>query len=268
MYQSKYFATLTFLMIFAVTSFDASAKTFRDKDWNVTLKPSCALPKRDSATFVKIGSERKLKVQLKPGQIGKCSTDNVVRHGAQYWERAEVISQIGNLRLGRTYEISFTVDFLSGFTSRRETFFQIHAWNGKCSAYPPLMMGFHNGKLEVKPLQNVGPKAGTVWISSENGGHVNSIRKSIKIQNLIGKTSEFRIIADIRKRGSLTVFLNGQKIVDKAKMEVAACGKPYTKFGVYRPGPATGEYYGEKKGSGPTKTSAVLLDKVRIERLK
>ncbi len=116
------------------------------------------------AKVVRVSNDRKLAFTLHEGQTGGCSTDNMSRHGAPFWERAEY-RQDGYLKLGRAYEISFSVIFQEGFSGKDETFFQIHGWNGECKAKPPLMVHMDKGRLKVWALRGVSADAGKVFIS-------------------------------------------------------------------------------------------------------
>jgi hypothetical protein len=120
----------------------ATAQTYTDTDWNTVFRESCGMPRPNSIEQVTIGSDKKIRVTLQDGDIGKCSTDNQARHRAPYWERAE-LSQQNSFRPGQRYQISTEITLLEGFTGERETFFQIHGWAHDCQgAYPPVMMKF------------------------------------------------------------------------------------------------------------------------------
>lgn len=240
----------------------AHAQVFSDRDWNVKMKVSCGAPDKQSIRKVKTNGDRKIRLVLKPGDIGKCKTDNVERHGAKYWERAE-ISQANHMKSGKTYAVEWSAVLEQGFVGKEENFFQIHAWNDPCSAYPPLMVRFHNGNLRVMALRNLGPKAGKVWLSKENGRHVKVNTKNISIKQLVGKETRFKVVAHFARNGWVTMYINDKIIANKAPMEMATCGKPYIKMGVYRPGPAL-----KNPRQKPSQTSSIVVDDIKITALK
>jgi len=233
-------------------------KSFKEKSWTTAFYANCKLPSSKnhgkSVSWVKIGKDRKVQFKLLPGQVGGCSTDDMARHSAPFWERAE-LRQKDHMRLGLIHRISFEALFLEGFTGERETFFQIHGWNGTCHAYPPLMMKFHNGRLRIDVLANVGEKAGQKWMSNEQGSHRSLQLRTIKIENLYNLPQQFDVVLDTtgERSGLLSIYLNGVGVVEKAKIEYAPCAKPHVKFGIYRPG----------KGSV---TSRVLFDNLSIRQ--
>lgn len=216
-------------------------KSFKERSWTTAFYANCKLPRSKdhgkSVSWVKIGKDRKVQFKLLPGQVGGCGTDDMVRHGAPFWERAE-LRQKDYMQLGRIHRISFQALFLEGFTGERETFFQIHGWNGACEAYPPLMMKFHNGRLRIDTLANVGEKAGQEWMSNEQGSHRTLQFRTIKIENIYNRPQQFDVVLDAtgERSGLLSVSLNGMSVVEKAKIEYAPCAKPHVKFGIYRPG--------------------------------
>ncbi|WP_375698435.1 heparin lyase I family protein [Pseudophaeobacter sp. TrK17] len=235
----------------------AKGRTYQDSDWNKTAYDNCGLPvvrgENRSAAWVRVGSDKKIRMTLRERDVGLCFTDAKARHRAPYWERAE-LKQSDYLSTGRNHRIQFETIFLEGFTGERETFFQIHGWNGNCHAYPPLMLMFNRGWLEVRALQNV---SGNGIAGSSRGSHRNVDRKPIHVSSVLGKTLQFSIDFDTRSRpGRLSVLVNGSPLVEDAPIGYAGCAKPHFKFGVYRPG---------GKGS---KTSTVLFDDFTVKVLK
>lgn len=229
-----------------------------DNDWNVSLYANCTLPRTEdgvsAGSGIAIDGDRKLLMTLQAGQIGGCSTDNMARHNAPYWERAE-LRQRGHMSLGRAYSISFEATFQEGFTGRQETFFQIHGWNGNCTAYPPLMLFFSGGYLNVWALRNVGQNAGSEWLSSQSGRHYAVQTRNVSIHDLMGQPARFEIRFDTREEGRLSVYLNGRSVVENASLEYASCAKPHIKLGVYRP------------GGSSSHTSAVIFDDITIQQI-
>jgi len=100
--------------------------TFKDKDWNTRFLSNCPLPHRDSIRWIDDSS-----FTLSDKDKGGCPTDKIARHSAPYWERAE-LRQDGFLKKGEPYSIDTTLRFVEGFDGRRETFFQVHAYNKNC----------------------------------------------------------------------------------------------------------------------------------------
>ncbi|WP_137703297.1 heparin lyase I family protein [Marimonas lutisalis] len=235
----------------------AKGRSYKDNDWNKTAYDNCGLPvvrgEKRSVDWVRVGGDKKIRMTLRERDVGLCFTDAKVRHGAPYWERAE-LKQSDDLPIGRIHRVQFETIFLEGFTGERETFFQFHGWNGNCHAYPPLMLMFNRGWLEVHALQNV---SGSGIVGSSRGFHRNVARKPINIRSVLGKTLQFSIDFDTRTRpGRLSVLVNGSPLVEDAPIGYARCAKPHFKFGVYRPG---------GKGS---KTSTALFDDFTVKVLK
>lgn len=233
-----------------------NAQTFKDKDWSTAAYANCGLPKKVGSQkaigWTKVGSDRKLAFILSPGQVGTCSTDNRARHGAPYWERAEV-KQKSLLSMGRLSRISFEATFLEGFVGRDEAFFQIHGWADKCPAYPPFMFKMDGGRLKIDVLRGVKGTAGQTWISSDQGSHRALRIPSVKVSSLYGKPQVFEVSFDTRRGspGALSVSMNGKVLVSQAAVEFAPCAKPHFKIGIYRPGQGRAR-------------SALLIDDVKL----
>ena len=122
------------LILFGLTS----AKAANDKDWNVNFYDNCGMPKYDSMRWIEEGGNKFIRFQLRDKDYGQCSTDRAARHGAPYWERAE-LKQNSKLSPNTKYQVRFKVRFVQGFKNLT-TFFQIHAHNSPCWAYPPIML--------------------------------------------------------------------------------------------------------------------------------
>ena len=246
-------AAAVLAMVLAVPA-QAKGKTFKDRDWSVSVYDNCGLPvssgPNKSVSWAKIGGDKKLRFVLRPGEVGKCSTDNKARHRAPFWERAEV-HQKGVLKLGQAHRVEVEFTVLAGFKGDRETFFQIHGWNGNCHAYPSMMIMFDKGSLHVWALRGVDPN------SSKGTGQLRSVQKrNVSVGSLTGKANRLTIDFDARTApGRLSVSLNGAPFVVNAPIEFASCAKPHVKMGIYRPG---------GKGSG---TSEVLFDDLTVTRI-
>ena len=227
----------------------AQGRSYGDSDWNTQLVDGCGLPQPNSVQYVEVGGDQKLRFTLASGDKGRCSNDDRARHRAPYWERAE-LSQHDLLQLGHRYRISAELQFTKGFEGERETFMQIHAWARDCTqAYPPVMMKFHKGKLRIEPMRAVSKRA--------PGRHRNLLRQRVTIQSLYGTPTRLTLDYDTSTAPArLSVFMGERQILNNAPVEIAACGKPHLKLGIYRPG---------GKGSGP---SQVIVDDVRITKVK
>ena len=69
----------------------AKGKRYSDDDWNLTFYDNCGMPKGDSVSLWKEeGNSNFIRFQLGDKDYGGCSTDRMRRHGAPYWERAEL----------------------------------------------------------------------------------------------------------------------------------------------------------------------------------
>lgn len=228
---------------------DVQNAIYRDSDWNASFAESCGYPRATSIKQVTVAGDKKLKFTLRPGDIGKCSTDNRARHSAPFWERAEV-SQETNFQVGQRYRINAEITFLEGFTGERETFFQIHGWAHDCRhAYPPVMVKFRKGRLAIETLRGV--------TQVRSGHHRNVLRKKVSIDGLYGKPLALALDFDIRTRpGTLSVSLNGTQLVADAPVEIADCAIPHIKFGIYRSG-----WHGNE-------TSAIVFDDLKITTVK
>lgn len=119
----------------------AAGKTYKDKDWNSAAQESCGLAvtsgSERSAAWVKVGDDRKMRMILREGEVGKCSTDAKARHGAPYWERSE-LRQDGYLSLGSAYRVQFETIFLEGFEEIEKHFSNCTA--GTVTAMPTLLL--------------------------------------------------------------------------------------------------------------------------------
>ena len=193
-----------------------------DEDWDVSFYSNCQLPKNSISTIEENGNKF-LRFQLKNMQKGGCKSDRKRRHGAPYWERAE-LKQNNFLHTNSTYEIKFKVRFLEGFKGNRETFFQIHQYNKGCSVYPTLMLKFHYRNLRLDALGH-----------EPTYRHKHYTNYQFDSQKLLKKWHEFKIIYDDKKK-KINVFLNKELIFDNIKYETDGCGQPHIKFGIYRPG--------------------------------
>ncbi|MCA1931504.1 heparin lyase I family protein [Rheinheimera sp.] len=163
---------------------------------------------------------------LNRGDIGKCTTDSDPRHNAPYWERAEV-RQEGNLEENKNFVIKFDINLSEGFSSERETFFQIHASNNMCSAAPVLMMKLNYGKLIIELLEGISD-------DNENGNHRNKYEGNLSIHDFKNYNS-FEVLVN-QKEKNITIFKDDVMLIENQQYQQKTCSKLYSKFGIYRPG--------------------------------
>ena len=210
-----------------------------DKEWNVSFYSNCQIPKNSIKTVEENGNKF-LRFQLKYMQKGGCGSDRKPRHSAPYWERVE-LKQDNFLDTNSIYEIKFKARFLKGFKGSRETFFQIHQSIPSCRVGPTTMLKFSFTRLRLDAKRNF--------------EHHAKYYSNIKIEELINKWSKFKITYD-RKNKIINVFLNNKLIFKDITFVPMPCGKPYIKFGIYRP------------GSGlQLETSIVDFDKFEVRKI-
>ena len=212
--------------------------TYQDKDWNVEFYDNCGLPESSSARWITDGKETFLRFTLKNNQVGGCGTDAGARHGAPYWERAE-IKQASTLAQDADYTLTFKVRFVKGFSYPREDFFQMHQSVSGCRVGPPMMFKFSNGRLITNNWDE-------------------RFKRNVRINEVIGKWIDVKLEVKFTE-SKYNLYFNDEKILDKAFFIVRSCGEPHFKFGIYRPGDerATGE-----------RISIVDFDKIRLTKKK
>ncbi|WP_371156625.1 hypothetical protein [Jannaschia sp. 2305UL9-9] len=224
----------------------ALADNFGDDDWNMTLYDNCELPggknhydlaKADSVYWsdkTKAG-DSKLNFKLRRGDIGGCSSDKKRRHGAPFWERAELKARTG-LADEMVHKISFEATFVKGFNGKRETFFQIHGWSNSCPSAPWLMMKFSHRKMEIEVLR--GAHEGNEDLDTGHRGEMVSILDNgPKIADLKGVAQNFEIRLDRTVYpAEVSVSMNGKAVIPTTQIEHETCGDPTVKLGIYRPG--------------------------------
>lgn len=221
------------------------SERYEDEDWTSAFRSNCELPgnnnihdlpENDSVFWTETSGDRKLNFRLRPGDIGGCSSDNRSRHGAPFWERAELLGP-KPLQDSKVHEISFQTTFLKGFIGNRESFFQIHGWTQECRSAPWLMMKFSWRTMDVQILsgaEDANHKTGT---PRERGNLVSVLDAGPRIDDLKGTPQRFTIKLD--RAGQTTqveVEMNGETLVDSAVIDHLDCAVPRVKFGIYRPG--------------------------------
>ena len=212
--------------------------TYQDKDWNLELYDNCGLPESSSVRWVTEGKETFLRFTLKNKQVGGCNTDGIQRHGAPYWERAE-IKQTSILAQNTDYTLTFKVRFVKGFSYPRENFFQMHQGVKGCRVGPPLMFKFSNGRLTAKD-----------WSQS--------LTRNVHIHEFIGKWVGVKLEVNFSE-WNYNLYFNDEKIIDKGDFGVAPCGEPHFKFGIYRPG---------DEAAAGERISILDIDKIQLTEKK
>ena len=221
--------TLIFITIFGcqttkkkVFSGSYGKVLYTDKDWNLDFYSNCGMPKSNSVKWIKGKNNNFIRFQLENKNYGKCSTDKKPRHGAPYWERAE-LKQKTILSRNKQYQLSFNIRFVEGFLMLEETFFQMHSYSSLCNTGPPLMLKISNEKLIIQTRRR------------NSSAHFKAYTK-IKLSDLIGKWNSFRIILDLSQKPALSLNLNGKQILSNRIFGIKKCGALHFKFGIYRPG--------------------------------
>ena len=219
--------------------FDTGRRTtYQDSDWNVEFYDNCGLPESSSARWVTEGNETFLRFTLKNKQVGGCASDGIQRHGAPYWERAE-IKQTTTLKKDTDYTLPFRVRFVKGFIYEREDFFQMHQSVKGCRVGPPMMFKFSNSRL-----------------ATNNWG--DRFIRNVRINEVLGKWTDVKLEVYFTE-SYYNLYFNDTKVLDKVIFVVKSCGEPHFKFGIYRPGDeaATGE-----------RISVLDIDKIRLVEMK
>lgn len=193
-------------MVSSAGYFDTGGRiTYQDKDWNVEFYDNCGLPESSSVRWVTEGKETFLRFTLKNNQVGGCSVDAT---RDPYRERAE-IKQTTILNKDTDYSLTYRIRFVKGFHYTSETFMQIHQNVSGCRVTPLLKLEFSGGYFR--------------W-------HWDT-----QIKDILGKWLDVKV--DFNTSKSYNMYLNGNKIVSSGYyFKRYACGEPFLKFGIYRPG--------------------------------
>ena len=194
-----------------------------DTDWNAQFSRSGTM--RSTAFEQKQeGDDSFYRVTLEPGDIGSAWTD--VEKGR---ERAEVSGK--KLDKRKKYRFSFSARIQEGMTGY-ETFFQIHqATSKQCDVGPLIMIFYKSGHLNMA-------KRGSVPNVSETYGQWRNY--SFEVDFASGETSNWKV--------------DGRRVGVDYAAQLAPCGVPYVKFGLYR-------------RTGSEHKSVIDFDNVMIERL-
>ena len=185
---------------------------------------------------------------LEKGDRGGCSSDNMVRHGASYWERKEVRGR--KLKSGSTYEVQFKVRFVEGFVGEGETFFQVHGSSGVTCRLPLLMFKFGKG---FSPGDRT-----SVSIREKIQGETSYLDSFGPIDKIRGVWQHVKFIFETNVGTSkYWLYLGDKLLISDEEFYIPACKIPFIKFGIYRPGDPK---YG--------KTSIVDFDDVIVTKVK
>jgi len=246
-------ASILILPIFSYCH--AKGDRYRDSDWTTTFYNNCGFPSSHGETknvkWIKEKNNRFLRFALFPNQQGRCRSDSRSRSRAPFWERAE-IKQNNFLNPKNSYHIEFIVRIQKGFKSDRESFFQIHQTHRDCRASPLIMLKYINGKLSVSLLRIV------------VRGH-NRYKVDHSVDQAINKWIKFSINVNFYKKNTLpgmprtaefNLSINGKKVIKNTQFGLSTCGKPYIKFGIYRPG----------RTDGNTSLSIIDFDRIRVRK--
>ena len=235
------------LYIFLVLTFSL----FTSKSFAVSFEKNCKVPKGSIKT-IKIDGEKYTQFTLKDKDKGGCSTDIKPRHGAPYWERAE-LAQKNTLSKKKIHEISFKVKITEGFNGIRENFFQIHNYNKNLMAvYPSIMLKFDTGNFQELDTGNfqinylksfICVKKREKYCVQAAGGFEKKKFKTLTTDDFLNKWMNFKIVISkiINEKGSLTIFINDNKVLDNAVVHFPKKGTPRIKYGIYRPGKLSSE---------------------------
>ena len=163
---------------------------FTSHSFAVSFEKNCKVPKGSIKT-IKIDGEKYIQFTLKDKDKGGCSTDIKSRHGAPYWERAE-LAQRNTLSKKKIHEISFKVKITEGFRGERETFFQIHNYNQSSrKVYPSIMLKFDDGIFASTSTRPSNLQLDYMYADYQHR-HLN--RKDIPLANLKNEWQNFKII--------------------------------------------------------------------------
>ncbi len=237
------------LIFFLINSTDSYSKGlyYKDKDWNIYFYDNCGLPsskKNDkNLRWIKEQNNKFLRFKLSNKQVGKCSSDNKIRNGAPYWERAE-LKQKGTFKKNSSYEIKFKARLIEGFKNDYEYFFQLHGYKSmKCNS-PLLFIQTKGRNKHLRLLLRRYP-------IDRNDSIANLIKKGSFIKYKLATNNSHRIfVEDILKKwinikllvhfkqthGTLDMYFNGEKVLENQSFDMLRCQTPHIKFGIYRPG--------------------------------
>lgn len=203
------------------------ANAVSDSDWNISFKDDgCVMPSINSTKWLTEDGNRFIRFTLNDKDKGNCGRDRSSRHGAPYWERAE-LQQSSRLYFNKKYELTFEARFVEGFLGYQETFFQYHAHGGSsCWAYPPAMLKISTQRIELHVLKQN---------ATQRGGLAHH-RTQLWIEDLIGDWKKFKFVFDTSKKPKISMYIDENIIFNDLSYWIEPCGIPRFKIGIYRPG--------------------------------
>ena len=228
-----------------VISESVFAKTFKDSDWNTSMKVGCPT----SGTMKQISENGNKFVRVTHGnKIGGCASDH-----KNNMQRTEMQSY-AKMKPGHTWEYSTYVRFMTKLQGEAY-FMQIHAKPGKgqychkengITTTPPVKLQLRSNTVDMiihgggQPQNRVGPG----W------GDTRMLFK-------IGMWTQVKIIMELDvKETNVDVYVGDKKVIDGYKIATQnSCIKPWGKLGIYR----SAEY---------TTPVVVDYDKIIIKKLK
>ncbi len=217
-------------------------RKYTDHDWNLEFYDNCGLPTNRSVQWIKEDENKFIRFRLDTKHYGMCSSDRNARNKAPYWERAE-LKQVDSLKRGVGYKLEFHARFMEGYDGNREAFWQIHSCSSRSCCRPPIIIKFNDGVLMLSAIKPSGERS---------SNHISSV----KITDLLGKWSDIVLKFSTNAFPKISLELNQKTIFDKIRFTIPKCGIPHFKFGIYRPGSASG-----------TNQSIVDFDKIKLSLL-
>jgi hypothetical protein len=165
-------------------------------------------------------------VKYNIADVGGCPTDNMKRHGAPYWERAEIRSK--NLSLRKTHIIEFEVNFdKETRSSDRTSFFQIHTHNDKCTdcvqAVNLRIDGW--GQMHASVMTPSAPIHLDMSLATSR-------------ESVAGRWAKFKVELTTNPgvANPLKIEIDGATVLDIDNLLIVAKARPHIKIGLYRPG--------------------------------
>ncbi len=249
----KYLAIAGILCALLAPPNSGSAQSFKDNDWNWRAEAKCGFPQRDSVRWMQQGNRKFLRVQVRDGDIGKCSTDNDKAHGQKFkkpWsERAEVRGPA--FKQEGTYKVNFDVRFVQGFDQNRTstTFFQIKDCPDSRVPVMAMLGGSNKG--------NGGPAKFGFSLAAGSEGK-KWISRNLSPDPVDNRWRNVEIIFENYGTQSLTVSVDDKAWLPRTKFQnIFYCGRPTLDLGIYRAG-----------DPGNNAHSIIDYDNVTIEQIK
>tara|TARA_B100000700_G_scaffold33109_1_gene31785 strand:+ start:54 stop:788 length:735 start_codon:yes stop_codon:yes gene_type:complete len=189
---------------------------------------------------------------LEKGDRGGCSSDNIERSGALYWERKEVGGR--KLKSDATYEVQFKVRFDRGFEGDWETFLQLHGYSDPACSKPLLMFKFGGSSAWLDP---------SLALISRHTGERRLVKQPFQLEKfsideILGIWQKLKFVFETNAgKSKYSLYINNRLEVSEEEFYIPACSTPHIKFGIYRLGDPE---YG--------KTSIVDFDDVIVTKVR